>query len=346
MKKAVFILVCTSLVAFGVSSFAQTDTSKYKIASTFKLAGDGSWDYLTSDDSTGTLYISHGTIVQVVDSKTGKLIGTITGLNGVHGIAIAKNLNKGFISSGKDSSVTIFDLKTLATITKINVTGKNPDAILYEPVSQKVFVYNGRTSNATVIDAKTNTVAGTIALDGKPEFSVCDGKGNVYVNIEDKSEISMINAKTLKVEKTWSVKPGAEPSGLAIDTTNHLLFSVCDNKLMVVLDAESGKVITTLPIGENVDGVAFDPSLKRVYSSNGEGTLTIVQEEKNNKFSVLCNVKTQKGARTITIDKKTHHIYLPTAGLGETPAATKEKPHPRPAILPNTFVILDIVPVK
>lgn len=346
MKKAIFVLACTILFTCGVSSFAQTDTSKYKIANKFKLEGDGSWDYLTSDDSTGRLYISHATIVQVIDSKTGKLIGTITGLNGVHGIAIAKNLNKGFISSGKDSSVTIFDLKTLTTITKINVSGKNPDAILYEPITQKVFVYNGRTSNATIIDAKTNTVAGTIALDGKPEFSVYDGKGNVYVNIEDKSEISMINAKTLKVEKTWSVKPGEEPSGLAIDTANHILFSVCDNKLMVVINAETGKVITTLPIGENVDGATYDPTLKRAYSSNGDGTLTVVQEESKTKFSVVCNVKTQKGARTITIDKKTHHIYLPTAEFGETPAATKDKPHPRPSIQPNTFVILDIVPVK
>jgi DNA-binding beta-propeller fold protein YncE len=346
MKKAISVIVCSVLIACGVSTFAQTDSTKYKIVNKFKLEGDGSWDYLTSDDSTGRLYISHGTIVQVIDSKTGKLIGTITGLNGVHGIALAKELNKGFISSGKDSSVTVFDLKTLTTITKINVTGKNPDAILYESTTQKVFVYNGRTANATVIDAKTNTVAGTIALDGKPEFSVYDGKGNVYVNIEDKSEISVINAKTLKVEKTWSVKPGEEPSGLAIDTVNHILFSVCDNKLMVVIDAETGKVITTLPIGENVDGVAFDPSLKRAYSSNGDGTLTVVQEESKSKFSVLCNVKTQKGARTITINKMTHHLYLPTAEFGETPAATKEKPHPRPAILPNTFIILDIVPVK
>lgn len=346
MKKAVFLLVSIVLYAISVSSFAQTDTTKYKIANKFQLTGDGNWDYLTSDDSTGRLYISHGMIVQAIDSKTGKLIGTIKGLNGVHGIALAKDLDKGFISSGRDSSVTVFDLKTLATITKINVTGKNPDAILYEPGSQKVFVYNGKTSNATVIDAKTNTVCGTIPLDGKPEFSVYDGKGNVFVNIEDKSEISMINAKTLKVEKTWSVKPGIEPSGLAIDTANHILFSVCDNKLMIILDAESGKVIATLLIGENVDGVAFDPILKRAYSSNGDGTLTVVQEESKSKFSVLCIVKTQKGARTITIDNKTQHIFLPTADFGETPAATKDKPHPRPPVLPNTFVILDLEPIK
>jgi YVTN family beta-propeller protein len=336
--------LCCIFFACWISSFAQTDNSKYKIANKFRVEGDGGWDYLTADDSTGRLFISHGNIVQVVDDKTGKLIGTITGLNGVHGIALANDLNKGFISSGRDSSVTVFNLKTLAAITKINVTGKNPDAILYEPFTQKVFTFNGRSSNVTVIDAKTYAVEGTIAVDGKPEFSATDGKGNVYFNVEDKSEVSVINAKTMKVEKTWSVKPGEEPSGLAIDAANHLLFSVCGNKLMVISDAVEGKVITSVPIGEGVDGAAFDPVLKRVYSSNGEGTLTVVQEENNNKFSVIETVKTQKGARTITVDRKTHHVFLPTADFGETPAPTKDKPKPRPQIKPNTFLILDIEP--
>jgi YVTN family beta-propeller protein len=343
MKKYLFLISCLILFSFNVSLFAQTDNSKYKIANKFKVEGDGGWDYLTADDSTGRLFISHGNIVQVMDDKTGKLVGTITGLNGVHGIAIANDLNKGFISSGRDSSVTVFDLKTLASITKINVTGKNPDAILYEPSTQKVFTFNGRSSNVTVIDAKTNKVTGTIAVDGKPEFSVTDGKGNIYFNVEDKSELSMISAKTLKVEKTWSVKPGEEPSGLAIDVVNHILFSVCD-KLMVISDAEAAKVITTVPIGDGPDGASFDPTLKRAYSSNGDGTLTVVQEISKDKFSVLENVSTQKGARTITIDTKTHHLFLPTAEFGETPAPTKDKPKPRPQIKPNTFVILDIAP--
>ena len=346
MKKSVFLISCFILFACNVSLFAQTDSSKYKIVNKFKVEGDGFWDLLTTDDSTGRLFVSHGIIVQVIDEKTGKIIGTITGLNGVHGIAIANDLNKGFITSGRDSSVTIFNLKTLAAITKINVTGKNPDAIIYEPSTQKVFAFNGRSSNVTVIDAKTNTVAGTIALDGKPECSVTDGKGNVYLNIEDKNEVCVINAKTLKVEKTWPIAPGDGPSGIAIDVANHILFSVCDKKLMVISDIDAGKVITTVPIGDGPDGASFDPSLKRAYSSNGDGTLTVVQEENKSKFTVLENVRTQKGARTIAVDNKTHHVFLPTAEFGATPAPTKDRPKPRPQVKPNSFLILDIAPVK
>ena len=297
------------------------------------------------DDASGRLFVSHGTEVNVVDVKTGKTLATISDLKGVHGIALASEFNKGFITNGRDSSVTIFDLKTYEKTANVKVTGGNPDAILYDPFSKKVFVYNGRSSNATVLDAATNKIAGTIALDGKPEFSVTDEKGKVYVNIEDKSEISMINSTTLKVEQTWSVKPGEEPSGLALDNVNHRLFTVTD-KLMVILDAQTGKVITSLPIGERVDGAAFDPGLKRAYSSNGDGTVTVVQEENENTFKVLENIPTQKGARTIAVDKKTHHLYLPTAEFGETPEKTKENPRPRPSVKPNSFVILDVQPAE
>jgi DNA-binding beta-propeller fold protein YncE len=343
MKKSIFIFGC--LLTLNFCTHAQTK-SEYKIANKFSLEGDGGWDYLTMDDSTGRLFVSHGTQVQVVDVKQGKMIGTISDLKGVHGIALAPEFNKGFITNGKDSSVTIFDLKTYTKLANVKVTGANPDAILYDSFSKKVFIYNGKTSNATVIDANTNKVVETISLDGKPEFSVSDGKGKVYVNIEDKSAISMINSSTLKVEKTWSIKPGEEPSGLAIDNVNHRLFAVCDNKLMVIIDAESGKVITTLPIGERVDGAAFDPALKRAYSSNGDGTLTVVQEENANNFKVLENVSTQKGARTISVDKKTHRVYLPTAEFGETPEKTKDNPHPRPSVKPNSFVVLDVQVIK
>ncbi|MEP7169051.1 MAG: YncE family protein [Bacteroidota bacterium] len=285
-------------------------------------------------------------ITQVVDSKTGKLFGTIQDTKGVHGIALAQEENKAFISCAKDSTVAIVNLETLDFNAKIKIMGANPDAILYDKFSHKVFVFNGHSSNATVIDAKTFEVMNTIPLPGKPEFSVSDGNGKVYVNIEDKSLISVINSTTLKVEKNWYVAPGEEPSGLGIDNETHRLFSVCSNKKMVVMDALNGKVITTLEIGDRVDGCAFDPELKRAYSSNGDGTITVVQEENENKFSVLENIPTQKGARTICIDKKTHHIYLPAAEFGETPPATVENQHPRPPIKPGTFVILDIAPVK
>jgi DNA-binding beta-propeller fold protein YncE len=338
MRKIIY--ACAFLLYFNYNGIAQTK-SEYKILHKFSLEGDGGWDYITADDSEARLFVSHGTIVQVVNMKDGKTIATISNLNGVHGIALAPEFNKGFITNGRDSTVTVFDLKTYAALSRVKVTGANPDAVLYDPFSKKVFVYNGRSSNATVMDAGTSTIVSTIPLDGKPEFSVSDGKGNVYVNIEDKSEISRINSTTLKVEQTWSIKPGEEPSGLALDNSTNRLFSVTDG-LMVISDAQSGKVITTLPIGNRVDGVAFDAGLKRAYSSNGDGTITVVQEENANSFKVLETIPTQKGARTICVDKKSHHLYLPTAEFGETPPVTKENPRPRPSVKPNSFVVLDV----
>jgi DNA-binding beta-propeller fold protein YncE len=342
MKKAIFTISFVLIICMP-SLIAQ---SNYKIANKYHVEGNGGWDYLAVDESTGRIFMSHSTVVNVVNESDGKLLGTIPDTKGVHGIAIAADLNKAFISNGADSSVTIVDLKSLAFIAKVNVTGKNPDAILYDPFSHKVFAYNGRTSNATVIDGATNKVVATIKLDGKPEFSVTDGKGKVYVNIEDKSEITCINSSTLKVEQTWSIAPGQEPSGLALDNENHRLFAVCGNKMMVVVDAMTGKVITNLPTGNGTDGAAFDPALKRAYSSNGEGTMTVVQEVSPNEFKVLENVPTQQGARTITVDKKTHHLFLPTAEFGPAPSATADNPRPRPTIKPDSFTLLDIAPAR
>ena len=316
--------------------------SNYKITNKIPVAGNGGWDYITIDEAANRLYVSHGNEMNVVDIVTKSLIGTIPDTKGVHGIALAKDLGKGFISNGRDTSVTIIDLKTLKFTAKVKVTGTNPDAILYDSFSQKIFTFNARSSNSTVIDAKTNKVIGTIHLIGKPEFSVTDLKGKIYVNIEDKNSICVIDVNTLKVEKTWSIAPGDAPSGLAIDIKNHRLFSVCENKLMVVVDSDNGKVITTLKIGEGVDGVSFDPGLNRAYSSNGEGTITVVQEKDANTFTVLENVMTQKGARTITVNTKTHKIYLPTAVYGEVPAATEQNPHPRATVKPGTFTVLEI----
>lgn len=313
----------------------------YKVVNQIHLEGDGGWDYLSVDEAAGRLYVSHATMALVVDLKTGKQIGKIADTNGIHGIALAPGLNKGFTSNGRDNSVTVFDLKTLETVGKIQVSGRNPDAILYDAFSGKLFTFNGGSSNASVIDPAQNKEIGTIQLDGKPEFPQTDGKGKIYVNIEDKSEISIINPGTSKVEKSWSIAPGEEPSGLALDNETHRLFSVCGNKLMVVSDAEAGKVITTLPIGDGCDGVAFDPATKRAFSSNGEGTMTVVQEEPKDKFKVIETIPTQRGARTITIDKTTHHLYLSTAEYGEANSGER-----RPAMKPGTFTVLDIALVK
>ena len=332
--KHLFLIIFLSLSIFGYTQKA----SQYSVVNKFHVTGDGFWDYI-SVDSKGHLYVSHGTIVQIVDAKTGTVLGTIDNLNGVHGIALAESLNKGFISSGKDSVVAVFDLTTYKVIEKVKVTGANPDAILFDPFSSKVFTFNGRSSNATVIDANTNKVVATIKLDGKPEFSATDKKGKIYVNIEDKSMLTCINTKDLKVEKSWSIKPGEEPSGLAADFENGKLFMVCDNNKMIVFDIKTEKIVDTLKIGSRTDGAAFDEGLKRAYSSNGDGTLTVV-EEKDNKFKVLENVSTQTGARTICVDQKTHHIYLPTAEF--EPLATGEK---RPKVKPGTFMILDIAPL-
>ncbi len=331
------VLASTLLVA---NTFAQTNNSLYKIAKKISIAGEGGWDYLAVDEIAQNLFLSHGSLVNVINLKTDETIATIPDTKGVHGIAIANDLNKGFISNGKDTSITVFDLNKLTVIEKVKIKGINPDAILYDEFSHKVFVYNGRSNDATVIDAKTNKIIGTIKLSGKPEFSVTDGKGNIYVNIEDKSSITVIDPTTLKIKNTWSISPGEEPTGLALDTKHARLFAVCDNKMMIVVNAENGKVITAVPIGEGCDGVSFDQDKGMIFSSNGEGTVTVIKQENENTYKVVETISTQKGARTITLNKATHEIYLPVAEYGETPQATKENTHPRPIIKPNTFSVL------
>ena len=337
MKKIQSIIYLSVLILFSASISAQEKPS-YKIINRIHLDGDGGWDYLTMDDATGLLYVSHGMMVQVVDVKTSKVVATIEDTKGVHGITIATEFGKGYISCGRDSTVVVFDTKTFKTLSRLKVNGSNPDAILYDPFSKNVFAFNGRSKNITVIDAKSDKIIGDIAVEGKPEFAVTNEKGKIYVNIEDKSKLCEINSKTLKIENSWSVAPVDEPSGLAIDNATHRLFTVSDGH-MAVIDAVTGKVVASLPIGDRVDGVAFDTGLKRAYSANGDGTMTVVGEV-NGTCKVLENVKTQKGARTIAVDSKTHHIYLPTADMGE---AEKGK---RPPVKPNSFIILEIAPAQ
>jgi YVTN family beta-propeller protein len=335
MKKLTVFAIALLSVCFVYSKAAPT--GKYKVINKISLEGSERWDYLFSDDQSGRLYVSHGTMVQVIDEVSGKVIGKITGLKGVHGIAIDPALNKGFITNGKDSSVTVFNTKTFEVIKRVVITGANPDAILFDAFSQKVFVCNGHSNNITVLDAASNAIITTIGLTGNPEFSVTNGNGLVYVNLESEGSIAVINATTCKVEKVWSIAPGTEPSGLAIDNETHRLFSVCANKLMMVVDAGSGKILAQLPIGVGPDGVGFDPLSKCAYSANGDETMTVVKEETKDKFSVQENVPTHKGARTIAINKLTHHIYLPSAEFEPAEAGKRGK------LIPGTFVLLEIV---
>jgi YVTN family beta-propeller protein len=316
-----------------------SSSSGYHVIKQFKLGGEGWWDYLTFDAGARRLYISRSTHVMVLDADSGAVLGDIPNTAGVHGIAIVSDLNKGFTSNGRDSTVTVFDLKTLAVLKQIPV-GKNPDAIIYDPASKRVFTFNGASNDATAIDPKSEMVTGTIPLDGKPEFAVADEDGHVFVNLEDKSVIAEVDSRKLTVLARWPLAPGEEPSGLAFDRRHKRLFSVCSNKLMVVINADNGKVITTLPIGSGVDAAGFDPETALGFSSNGEGTLTVIHEDSPEKFSVVENVTTQRGARTMTVDPKTHRVFLVTAEFGPPPAPTKERPRPRPSIVPGTFTLL------
>jgi len=330
--------VLAGVVGFALAPSPSAPTG-YRVTDTLRLGGDGGWDYLAFDPASRRLFVSHGTHVVVVDADTKATVGDIPDTPGVHGIAIAADLGRGFVSNGRRASATIFDLKTLARIGEVK-TGENPDAILYDRASGRVFTFNGRSGDATAFDAAHGTVAGTIALGGRPEFAVADGKGRVYVNIEDKSEIVALDSKGLQVKSRWPLKPCEEPSGLAFDSEHARLFAVCSNKLMAVVDATSGRVVTTVPIGGGVDAAAYDPGAGLVFASNGEGTLSVVHEDSPDSFRVVENVPTQPGARTLALDPKTHRVFLSTAQFGPRPAPTAEVPRPRPSIVPGSFVVL------
>jgi DNA-binding beta-propeller fold protein YncE len=329
-------LFCCGFV-LGAIAFAADPG--YHVIQKIPLGGEGGWDYLTVDSAARRLYVSHATHVVVVDLDTGKPAGDIPDTPGVHGVALAPELNRGFVSNGKANTATILDLKTLKAIGQVK-TGANPDAILYDPFSKRVLTFNGRSNDATVFDAATGAVAGTIALGGKPEFSTTDAKGKIYVNIEDTGEVLQIDSQKLAVVKRISIKPCEEPSGMGLDVAHHRVFSVCGNKMMTVLDTEAGKVIATVPIGSGTDGAGFDAGAGLAFSSNGEGTLTVVRETSAGKFEVAETVKTQRGARTMAVDPKTHKVYLPTAEFGPTPAPTAEAPRPRPTPVKDSFTVL------
>lgn len=339
MRKVTPVLfLCLPLML--ASSTLSAGPSGYHITKTVKLGGEGGWDYLSVDSKARRVYISRGTHVMVVDADTAAVVGDIPNTAGVHGIAIADELGKGFTSNGRDSSVTIFDLKTLKELGRVTV-GKNPDAIIYDPASKRIFTMNGGSQDTTAIDARSGTVAGTAGLGGRPEFAAADEKGHIFINLEDKSEIVRLDSNKLTVEAHWSLGDGKEPTGLAMDRKHRRLFSGCGgNKLMIVMNADNGQIVDSLPIGAGVDATAFDPETGFAFSSNGEGTLTVIREDSPDKFSVVENVPTLRRARTMALDPRTHQVYTVTAEFGPAPAPTAAQPRPRPPMVPGSFTLL------
>jgi DNA-binding beta-propeller fold protein YncE len=323
---------------------AEAAKPSYKLTGHFPVGGDGGWDYLTVDAPSRRLFVSRSTHVMVVDADSGKILGDIPSTEGVHGIALAPGLKRGFTSNGRSSTVTVFDLATLQVTSRVKTTGENPDAILFEPVTKRVFTFNGRGKNATAIDAASGDIAGTVPLGGKPEFCASDASGRIFVNIEDKNEVAVIDAQKLTVEARWPLAPCEEPSGMAIDEKSQRLFVGCRNRLLVVMSTSDGRIVSKLPIGEENDAVAFDPEIGLVLASNGDGTLTLMRETSPNTYAVVQTVATKKSARTLAIDTKTHHAFLPAADFGPPPLPTAESPHPRPSLVPGSFQILVVGP--
>jgi DNA-binding beta-propeller fold protein YncE len=325
-------IAVTALGALAAAVAISAAATGYHLLGEIQIGGEGGWDYLTVDTAARRLYVSHATHVAVVDIDGNKVVGDIPDTPGVHGIAIAPEVNRGFVSNGRGNTVTIFDLKTLKAIGTV-ATGENPDSIRYDASSGRVFAFNGRSKSATAIDAKAGTVAGTIPLPGKPEFSVADGKGHVYVNLEDTNEVAEIDSAKATMTKKYSLSPCDGPSGLAMDTKSRRLFSVCSNRVMAISDPDAGKVVATVAIGAQSDGAAFDSGTGYAFSSNGDGTLTIVQQA-GGKYEVAENIATERGARTIAVDEKTHKVYLPTAKTAPSQSGG------RASYLPNTFKVL------
>ena len=310
----------------------------YHLVQKLTLGGAGGWDYFAVDPATSHVFIPRGSHIMVVDSG-GKPVADIPNAHGVHAIAFAPDLKRAFLSA--EHAVEILDTTTLKIVRDVQIPGRDPDAILYDEASKRVFTFNGRGGNdATAIDAETGKLAGSVPLGGKPEFARADGSGHIYVNVEDKNQIVAFDSKTLKILNTWSIAPCDEPSGLAIDVAHERLFAGCHNQLMAVVDYTSGKVVATIPIGKGVDANRFDPGTALAFASCGDGTITVAHQDSPDKYTVVQTIATQRGARTMALDTKNHNIYTVTAEFGPPPPATKENPHPYPSVISKTFTLL------
>lgn len=335
---AVLLLASLATLPLGAQS-----APSYHLAKRVHLEGDGFWDYLTVDPARARLYVTHGTHVMVIDEGSDSVIHDIPNTMGVHGVALAPELGRGFISDGRDSTVTVFALGSDSTLAVWKVTGRNPDAIAYDSVTQRVFTFNGASSNSTVLDANTGRVLATIALDGKPEFAATDGRGRLYVNIENRSELTAIDTRTLSVLAKWPLSPCEEPTGLAMDRVRRRLFSGCGNGTLVVSDPDAARVVGTVPVGRGVDAAAFDPGMRLIFAPAGDGTLTVIREGDGDHYDVVQTVPTQRGARTMALDPRTHVVYSVTAAFTQ-PEPTADVPRPRPRMTPGSFTLLVIEP--
>lgn len=334
-------LLVASVVAGGSIAQAATPAAEWSVTQRWKVGGSGGWDYLTLDAAGARLYISRADHVDVLDTATGKVVGIIPDTKGVHGIALAPDLRRGFTSNGKGDSVTVFDLATLKALKEYPIPAHNPDAILYEPQTKHLFTFNGKSRDVTVFDADTMNLIATVPVPDKPEFAADDGAGRIYLNIESEAgQMVVLDTGKLVVTATWQLPGCASPTGLALDRAHRRLFSVCDGNVMVVTDADTGKQVAKVKIGEGPDAAGYDSKRALVWTSNGEGTLTVVRQESPDRYVVAANVPTQRGARTMALDAAGGKVYLVTADFGPSPAPTADQPHPRPPVVPDTFTVL------
>ena len=335
-------LACLAFIAAAVI-YAAPQASGYKVIKRMPVGGEGGWDYMTVDSDSHRLYIARGSHFQVVDDTTGKVLGDIEIANSKnsHGMALALDLGKGFTSNGDANTVSVVDLKTLKATSVIPIPGKDPDSIRYDAATKKVFTFNGKSSDSTVLDAESGKVIGTVKLAGKPEEAILDGNGNMWVNIEDKSSIQEFDVKTYAIKGTWPLAPCEGPSAMAFDSAHHRIFVACD-KVMVVVSSDNGKVVASPPIGGDPDGNGYDPGTGLAFAACREGLVSVIHEDSPDKYTVVGNINTQFGTRTMALDTKTHHVYTETADFKPAGAPTPDNPRPRPTAIAGSFVILEI----